>query len=48
VKFILLPTDATLTTQSPELASKNTSSALVGTEEPPAPPDVADQLAVAL
>jgi hypothetical protein len=35
-----------VTVPPPELALKKTSSAVVGTDAPPAPPDVADQLVV--
>lgn len=38
----------TVTVTEPEAASKNTSSALVGTDAPPAPPDVVAHLVPAV
>jgi hypothetical protein len=48
VKFKLrqLPVAVTVTVPAPELESKNTSSADVGTLAPPVPPELADQFVV--
>ena len=47
-RFLQLPVAATVTVTVPDAASKNTSSALVGTLCPPAPPDVAAHLVPAV
>jgi hypothetical protein len=48
VRFLQFPVAVRVQVIVPDAASKNTSSALVGTDAPPGPPDVADHLVPAV